>query len=215
MTTTISLITDRLKAETQDLHTEAERHPIQAAMVSGRVAAADYAALLGQLMHVHDALEGELARHADTCSEISAIVNPSHFHAARLREDIGALGFEPADFPPVAATTELTGRITSASGSAPWSLIGFHYVLEGSTNGGRFIARAIRKGLPLPEGRGTSYYDPYGERQRDVWSTYKEALASVEWTRLQADTLVENASTMFRGITAIMNDLATQKETGC
>ena len=215
MTATMTPITERLKSETRDLHTEAERHPIQVAMISGRVAPADYAALLAQLMHVHDALEGQLARHADTCPEISEIVDPDHFHAPRLRDDIRALDFKPESHPPLPATTQLIGSITDASGSAPWSLIGFHYVLEGSTNGGRFIAKAIRKGLPLPENRGTSYYDPYGENQRTVWSTYKDALAGVGWTRQQADTLVDNASAMFRGITAIMNELAAQKETGC
>jgi heme oxygenase len=214
MTATITPITDRLKTETRELHTLAERHPIQAAMVSGRVAAADYAALLAQLMHVHDALETELARHPD-CAEIGAIVSTTHFHVERTRDDIRALGFEPDSYPPLPATEALIDTIRNSSEAAPWSLIGYHYVLEGSTNGGRFIARAIRKGLPLPDGQGTSYYDPYGEEQPAVWSAYKSALARVAWSEAQADTLVENAAAMFRGITEIMNELATRKETGC
>jgi len=75
-----------------------------------------------------------------------------------LREDLRALGIEPAalpDCPP----PELHGR-----GEAMGSL----YVMEGSTLGGRVILKGLGR-LGLGEGGGTRYFAGHGEATGAMW----------------------------------------------
>jgi len=94
------------------------------------------------------------------------------------------------------------GRIAASDELA---LLGMRYVLEGSNNGNRFIARAIRAGLP---GAPTRYLDPYGEAQRPRWVQFKADMDAVGFEAGQQDRIVAAAQEMFAAIGALSRELA-------
>jgi heme oxygenase len=69
----------------------------------------------------------------------------------------------------------------------PAELLGAHYVLEGSGNGNRMMARGLRAAYGLQGQAGTRSMDPYGDGQPDRWQAFKsaldEALPEMHWTR--------------------------------
>jgi heme oxygenase len=87
----------------------------------------------------------------------------------------------------------------------PLSLLGYNYVLEGSMNGNRFIARAL---TPVLKGiAATTYLDPYGEEQRPVWGSYRERMNTAGFDASQAERIVAAARDMFSTIAGLSDQL--------
>jgi heme oxygenase len=160
-------LSERLREETRADHTRAEKHPLMAAMVSGRIDGAGYARYLGQLLHVHLALETQLCRLAAEHRVFGLIVREHHMRTPDLLADLEVLGQCLSKHPPLPATGLFRERIDGLAADAPVGLVGTLYVLEGSTNGGRYIAPAVRRALGLIErggiASGTEYLDPHGD----------------------------------------------------
>lgn len=180
-----------LRARTRELHTRAERHPVQASLVQGRTDRAGYASYLSQMLCIHRALEAELSRRLG--SEALAPVEPSQFRAGAIEADLAWLGAEAE--PPVEPVARFAAGVVYESDEA---LLGMHYVLEGSTNGGRFIASAVRRGLGLEGNEGVRYLDPYGDAQRARWAAFCEALGLTPLDGAAQESVVAGAESMFR-----------------
>jgi heme oxygenase len=192
----------RLKDETADLHRDAETSRFQKALVKGEVGREAYAAWLGQMMLIHEALEAAL--HESTSVAIAAVNRPEYDRAADLAADVADLE-APAAPAPLPATTALLSRIAAADDLA---LLGMRYVLEGSNNGNRFIAMAIRKNLPEAP---TRYLDPYGEAQRPRWAQFKADMDAIGFDPAQQDRLVAAAQEMFAAVGALSRELASRR----
>jgi heme oxygenase len=100
------------------------------------------------------------------------------FLVARQREpllhaDLLALGMRAGDIAALPACTEAAGLCRSAPAA-----LGSLYVLEGSTLGGRHIARHLAGAPWLPPG-GLRYFDPHGAHTGQRW---QETLARLEGT---------------------------------
>lgn len=67
------------------------------------------------------------------------------------------------------------------------------YVLEGSTLGGKLIARRVRDVL----GFEPRYHDPYGARAGAMWRAFQARLAA-DVGRTQEDAAVDAARRTFR-----------------
>lgn len=202
----VSPLLARLRSETRDLHTRAERHPVQAAMVRGQSGRGEYAAYLSQMWHIHDALERELERRAG--SPALAPVGPEQFRAERVLEDLRALD-AGAPEPPTQPAARFAATVAQASDE---ELLGMHYVLEGSTNGGRFISQAVRRGLGLHDA-GTAYLDPYGDEQKARWGAFCAGMNRLEMEPAAHDEVVAGAASMFTLIIEVfdaMPDAAAQ-----
>jgi heme oxygenase len=50
------------------------------------------------------------------------------------------------------------------------------YVVEGSTLGGRLIARQVERGLGLGSNNGCSYFQCYGEQVGPMWKAFGTTL---------------------------------------
>lgn len=182
-----------LRGQTRDLHTKAERHPVQAAMVRGQSGVDGYASYLSQMWHIHTALEGALARRMGSAT--LAPVNEDQFRADAIREDLTSFGRFEIEAP-VEPVQRFATTVINASNEA---LLGMHYVLEGSTNGGRYIAKAIRKSLGLVDGsQGTRYLDPYGEAQQARWGAFCAAMGRLTMSPEDRALVVAGAEDMFR-----------------
>lgn len=207
MTTTQMNIMDVLKERTAEQHRRAEQSPFMRGLVSGKVNREGYARWLGQMMHVHAALEGEIVAHRATEPRL-AVASDEQFGAQRLCADLVALGVDPASVKPLAGAGALAERVRAAAKACPVALLGSHYVLEGSKNGNTYIAKALRRTLELAPGAGDSYLDPYGEQQRARWAAFREAMGGQEYSENDAAAVLEAACAMFDGITELNEELA-------
>ncbi|MCC7387167.1 MAG: biliverdin-producing heme oxygenase [Phycisphaerales bacterium] len=198
----VSLLMVELRESTAELHTRAERHPVQASLVRGQADRSVYISYLSQLWHVHTALEGELHRRAG--AEALAPVKPEQYRAHLAIDDLDTLG---AGMPeaPVPVVRKLASE---APGFSDAELMGMHYVLEGSTNGGRFIAAAVRNGLGLEDRRGTRYLDPYAEAQRARWAEFCAAMGRLRPSPEERAEMVAGATRMFGLIIEMFDQMA-------
>jgi heme oxygenase len=203
---TDSRVMERLRTETRDLHTSAEGKAFQRRMASGDLTRNDYLRWLGQMLHVHRALEAPLRQRWST-DPAFAPLREEQFQEPYLLEDLGHLNSDPAAHGALPATAALVSEIQQAAHDAPLTLLGFHYVLEGSNNGNRFIVRRLIPALGLADGRGHRYLDPYGDSQPLVWSRFKQDMDAVGFDEAQADVLVAAARRMFEAIGEISDEL--------
>ena len=206
MTTATAPLSLRLKESGRELHTKAEKQPFQQSLVRGAITRGTYASWLAQMLHVHARLEAHLRDLAEADPRVAAVVTPEQHQEPYLRADLAALD-APADVPALPSVAAFVATIEDASRHAPLRLLGFHYVLEGSNNGNTFIARAVRPALGLVPGQGDRYLDPYGERQRAVWSTFKDRLDEQVFNEDEQRTIVAAAQDMFSAIINLSNEL--------
>ncbi len=200
-------IMDRLRIETRELHTYAETRPLQKALIKGSLPRETYVEYLGQMLLVHAALEGEIRKHTSSHRAFAAVWREYQEREGNLRADLESLGVDPVTIEPLPATRATVEMIERASHETPMTLLGMLYVLEGSTNGSRFIARAIARAYNLEPGPGLSYLDPYGEKQTALWQQFKDDMNSVGFENDEMDALVESAKHMFQAIADISDDL--------
>lgn len=196
----------RLREQTRPLHTAAESHPIQRAMVQGTLPQELYVAYLERLFPVHRALDAGLTQLAENDHRAGRILSPEQHQSGYLREDLQHFGRGKAETPAVSAVVELVNAIAASRVESPIALLGFHYVTLGSTNGGRFIANAVRRAYGL-ERAGAAYLDPWGDEQPRIWQGFKRAMDAESFSQDEADEIVGAAETMFHGITYISESL--------
>lgn len=196
----------RLKEHTRPLHTEAESHPIQRSLAQGTLPLETYVSYLERLWPVHRALDAGLTQLAESDERAGGILSAEQYQSLYLRDDLRHFGREKSDGPADPSVVELLNEISTARIGQPVALLGFHYVTLGSTNGGRFIARPVRRAYGL-EKAGVSYLDPWGEDQPRIWQAFKHAMDAAVFSSAECDAIVASAEKMFRGITRISESL--------
>ncbi|MEO0482890.1 MAG: biliverdin-producing heme oxygenase [Planctomycetota bacterium] len=210
MTATSLTVMERLKESTQDAHTAAERHPLQAQLVRGQLPQDTYADYLGQLLVAHRALESALRDSASKLPAVETMAKPSRDREPDLIADLKALGRDPDTVAPGAAAASFAEWCRETAETNPVALIGPLYVLEGSTNGGRFIVRAVRKAYSVDG--GDRYLDPYGDDQPTHWAAFKTDMASIPFEERDVEALIASADRMFNTIAAIGSELVPASE---
>lgn len=205
--TTSASVMDQLKASTADLHHAAESHPFQRALVSGQITTDLYARYLGQMLLVHERLESLLKVERQHNLAFQRVIKDYQFQTPYLRADLAKFGVDVRGLAATPATGELIAVIERLASTDAMSLLGMHYVLEGSNNGNRFIARALMKSLGLTPGPGLMYLDPYGESQRGYWQAFKDDMNAVGFDQPAIGRLIAAAGEMFRGIGSISQDV--------
>lgn len=200
-------VTQRLKEETAEHHKAAERHPFQQALLRGAVSREAYADYLGQMLLLHAALESRLRAAAPRTPAIRRVVKDFQHQEPYLRRDLAFFGVDPGLITPTPHTKSFIATLDRVAAERPLALIGYHYVLEGSNNGSKYIAKAIRRTFSLSGQDGTAYLDPYGEDQIPRWQQFKADLEASGLTEADGDVLVAAAAEMFEAIGRISGDL--------
>jgi len=207
MMTETTDIASRLRQETRDLHDAAENHEFQRAFGGGRLPRETYVRYLEQMLHVYTALESAIRDALPKSEVLSAVVGENNFRADDLRADLAYFD-SPADATPqVDATGVFVNRVEQVARENPDALLGYHYVLEGSNNGSKFIAKNIRRAYGFQGDTGTRYLDPYGDQQRDMWLEYKTALSNLRLNPKLSDEVVACAREMFQTVSRISSEL--------
>lgn len=200
-------ITDLLRDSTRDLHDAAEHHEFQRAMFKAHISRAQYAEYLSQMLLVHKSLEGHLRRLRASVPAFGLVIHEFQYQEPYIREDLAFYGVAMDAIEPSPGTRELLADIDRAAAERPLALLGFHYVLEGSNNGSKYIAANLRKAFSLEHGVGDRYLDPYGDTQVERWQAFKRDLLASPFTDTERATLVDAARRMFTGISRISDDL--------
>lgn len=208
MTDASPTVMDRLKGGTQDLHDSAEAHAHQAALVKGELPLETYVEHLKQHYVLHKALEAKLREVRASHPAFEAVVHEEQYQEPYLLEDFAHFGVDPATIEPLPETTEVVNQIEAGVAQDPLKALGYHYVLEGSNNGNRFIAMKLAQVYNLTEGKGLKYLDPYGQSQREKWMAFRAAMIEQDFTEQQIESMLAAAREMFAGISTISDGLA-------
>lgn len=193
---------ERLRDETRAHHQRSEQHALERAMLAGTISRDTYVALLGQRFWVHRELEAQLRTAAEEHPAWTPFVEDRLFQEPRLRADLAFFGRVAEEGEPMPGTACLVREIQCVA-SRPVHLLGYHYVLEGSKNGGRYIARSIAKAFNLAPGPGLSYLDPHGDAQHEVWALFKAAMDGLRLREHEAEAVVASARLAFDGISVV------------
>ena len=196
-------IMGHLRETTRALHKEAESRPLQRSMAKGTLPAGSYVMYLGQLRHLHESLESCLDSVTGSHPWLAGLFTDDRRRVPDLDRDLAAFGVDPDDVPVLPPTAEFIDRIEGLTASDPMALLGPLYVLEGSTNGGKFLARVLERSLRIEDRAGLAYMDPYGDRQPEMWAEFKRLADQVELTPDQRNVVAKAASDTFRAIAAI------------
>lgn len=198
---------ERLKTETRDLHSHAESRALQQQIASGKVDRSAFTAYLGQLYHVHRALESALAESRDARPAIKAVATDDRMRVPDLERDLSFFEVDRVEVEPGEATARFRERIEEILSSNPIALLGALYVLEGSTNGGRFLARSLRKSWGLG-GDGLSYFDPYGDEQPHRWAGFKQDMSDASFEPADQEAIIEMAKATFSAIAEVSDEVS-------
>jgi len=190
----------RLRMETRDAHTRAERHPMQGRLVRGLSSRSEYGAYVGQLIHVHRELDKALKERGASWPSLGAMIQPYHAHEQAARLDYADLVPGDATPEPWPTTRAFLAIIDRARKSESLDLVGIWYVLEGSTNGGRFIAKAFRGALGFGDERGLRLMDPHADAVRERWEAWRAGCDALNLTPAQQDAVVAAASATFDAV---------------
>lgn len=195
-----------LKAATAEQHRHAERHEFQQMMVRGTLPREAYADWLGQMLHLHRGLEDHLDRLVASHPPVATVFDDDRRKVPLLLAD---LAFYQSDGTGEAlpATRRFLALLDTLAATTPLALLGALYVLEGSTNGARFIARRIREAYDLPPAGGAAFVDPYGEAQPSRWKAFKEAMEQLDLSEADTHVITAAAQETFNAVGALGSDL--------
>jgi heme oxygenase len=200
-------VMDLLRDATADLHKAAENHAMQKALVKGELPRERYADYLEQLWILHRALERALTEHAGDDERLGGLEEAAAMHVRHLELDLAELGRDLRQIAPTDAALDLARRIDRDATTYPVMLMGYFYVLEGSMNGNRFIARAVERIYELKPDAGLRYLCSYGEEQPPNWKAFRERINAMRFETEEREALVVRARAVFESIRLIADEL--------
>ncbi len=154
-------ITAQLRERTRPQHDALDSHP-SLGMLGESITPDSYAWILKKFLGFHRPMEASLARAADW--DAMGLHLGERRKAPMAAADLRDLGHEP-DAAPDCADLPPHDTIPAA--------IGCIYVLEGSTLGGQYIAKGLRKNLPPELQEATRYFSSYGDKTGSMWKQFK------------------------------------------
>jgi heme oxygenase len=183
-----------LRGATGAIHGRIEELPVCKALLAGDVDADTYAALLGSLLHLHEAYEAEIA-----ASGVRWPATPSR--AAALQRDLSFFGADAGDVP--AVIDEWIEAIHHLEHASAWAGVG--YVLEGSRMGSRVLVKSISRGLELEPrlNNGLDYHLDNGSDPNGTWKQVMGALVAADTDAAARTAIVTAAVATFEAIYAL------------
>ncbi|MDQ0991043.1 biliverdin-producing heme oxygenase [Streptomyces sp. V3I7] len=160
---------ERLRANTRTWHDALEAAPFATAMLAGTLPLDRYVGQLAAYRVVLEALEGELS--AATSPSVDSVWSADPGRLPLIDRDLRYFaGSGTAPKPWAAAEAEeFAQEIRSAAAAEPEALLGFLYVMEGSTMGGLVLCPYVTKAYGLGNGDGVAYY---GSGDRGRWAAF-------------------------------------------
>ncbi len=182
----------RLKKATEAAHERMHGHDGFAAAASGAITLGEYRDLLARLYGFHAAFDAAMRRApAPLTREIQL---PARARAGLLAEDLAGLGADELSALPLCADIPALG--------GEGDFLGALYVVEGSTLGGVFIARAL---APVV-GDNRRFFLGHGGDHGRLWREFVKRLDRLDDDPAQADAAERSASAAFAAFERWMAD---------
>lgn len=187
-----AMLSDDLKARTRDQHHAAEASPAMQAVLADDLTRASYRDHLARLVAFYGPAESALAA-VPGLADVLDDLDGRLVKTAWLRDDLGVLGTGPAApdaEPPTLDVSEALGML---------------YVIEGSTLGGKLIARHLERTLGVTSRSGAQFYSSYGPDRGPRWTHFKRALDTFGTSHPdQSDRAIQAAADTFDALRAQM-----------
>lgn len=201
----------RLRDETSEAHQGAEAVPFNQHLVAERLAEAAYIGQLCAYLEVHRALEEAL----DRCDHpaVAAVWRDAQKKTHLLERDLDHFAGRPFHWDVVVeyATDSFVDAIETTARHNPAGLLGYLYVLEGSTMGGMVLQKHLRAGLGL-ERDGLAYYNAYGRETARNWKAFKQRMNDAPLDAAEQRRIIDCAKLCFAGIRSILVALSPPPE---
>lgn len=206
-------LSGRLRAESRDLHVQAERSGVMAALLRGQLPLEGYAALIAALYEIYDALEAGLDANAEHPA-IAPLRRPGLARRAALAADLAVLrrlGLAPLD--PAPAAVAYATHLRALAADDPVRLVAHAWLRYlGDLNGGRILERVVRERLGVPEGAMSFYRFPALADPAAAAVQWRLALDSLALDDATVDALVAEAADGFRRHIALFEELAVPQD---
>jgi len=151
---------NRLKLVTHDAHERMHGHDGFGAAASGKLSGADYRDLLARLYGFHAAFDARMIQAPAALAK--AIDLPLRGRAALIAEDLAGLGASPQRLAALPLCEDMAPMASEGD------YLGALYVVEGSTLGGQFIARALATAV----GENRRFFLGHGSEHSRLWRSF-------------------------------------------
>ncbi len=202
----------RLRQETKQKHTEAERSGIMRKLLTKTLDLPTYVALLRNLLPVYEALEEEMARHQGD-PIVAPFYHPGLARAAALKADLTKLGGAGwSSLPVLPEAQDYVRQIHAAAASDPALLVAHAYVRYlGDLSGGQILKRIVAEAYQL-SGAGVSFYEFPDLGDADAFKhRYRGSLDALAPAPSRADAIVQEAIGGFEANTRLFAGLDTRQ----
>lgn len=200
-------IMSRLKKETREYHSTLESFPFFKALIEHRLPLACYVGQLKALAVIHGLLENEMAASDD--KHVLSIWDERMRKVPLLQEDLQF--FETRVISdttvPIEAALALTQDIRRKRSEHSVTLLGYLYVLEGSTLGNRVHLIDISAAFYLNAPDGCRYYSSYGDQVRANWDRFSKKMNAVLTAPAIQSVVIEAAHEAFSGLEVLYTAL--------
>lgn len=206
-------IMTRLKEETKSYHARMEAMPYFQTLIEHRLPLESYVNQLKALSIIHGVLESEVASSQDP--RVAGVWDDDLRKLPWLEEDLSF--FAPRgipDAPPaVNAALEMVKNIRLRGVDDPPTMLGYLYVLEGSTLGNAMHRPDIAATYQLKESQGCRYYLNYEKKVKSHWNRFTEKMNSRLSDPALHDPVLEAALETFAGLEKLYTALFPLEKT--
>lgn len=184
---------DVLRQATKVDHHQLDHHPFLAKLLQDSLSLAHYIQVLRTFRRIHRPLSMKIRTALDRYPEMHAF-SPSHF-SDWIETDLQYLGIAENEMPSwsIPTVTDLP------------HLLGFLYVVEGSTQGGRVIAKHLAVNLGMTEATGARMFNGHGINSRQHWQAFLDLADSI-CPPDQLDLASQSANELFGQFKRILDE---------
>jgi heme oxygenase (biliverdin-IX-beta and delta-forming) len=175
----------RLRSETADLHRQTEGSRLSVALMNENLSTADYRNYLLRMKDIVEYYENVLF--SKLTNIIPDIEQRRKLHL--VENDLASLTAE-----------NTTQNFSLPQPGSTATLLGYMYVLEGSTLGGAMIYKHVSRYLPVTEEKGGQYFTSYQSQLSAKWKSFLDILGEHSLDEQQANEIIAGAKIAFSAI---------------
>ncbi|WP_371617351.1 biliverdin-producing heme oxygenase [Streptomyces sp. NBC_00454] len=202
-------VMERLRAGTRGAHDGLEGARFSTAMTDGTLPLDRYVGQLAAYRVVLEALEGELSRATDP--SVGSVWSEELRKLPLVDRDLNhfgggdGLGDGSSSALAAEAGKAFARAVRDAAAADPRALLGFLYVMEGSTLGGMVLGPYVTKAYRLDAGDGVAYYG-CGDRER--WARFTARMNAALTAPEAQEPVIAAAREAYRHTIAITRALS-------
>lgn len=185
-----SPVLEQLREQTRPAHLALESQPLLKKLLSNQLTKIEYCHILQSMLAFYQTLEADLIPGSQALLEKHPDTNYRYLSRAPLLAD----DCQKAGCPSSGFTSSPTRNQLSENGAY---FLGVLYVVEGSTLGGRVIARHLAQTLGIRETSGASFFNIY--QRNNSWNVFCRWLTRNSESYYQHDisTIIKGADMTF------------------